>query len=85
MRSALRPELRVVLSAAALVTNQWCSCSERKPPEPGLYFVLAESADPENPLFCTAWWEDGWSLMIPAFIPAITHWMKPARPAGERP
>lgn len=63
------------------MVNQWVSIRDQLPPQSGLYFVIAESADPDKPLFCTAWYQSGWSLMIEAFIPAITHWMKPLRPS----
>jgi hypothetical protein len=75
-----------------VITNEWIPLSEKKPTKCGAYLVLAETADPDSPLFFMAWYEPegtrnppGWSLMHPNFIPSITYWMKPERPSAPAP
>ena len=70
---------------------KWRKLSDGPPPKSGPYIIHAPSADPDAPLICIAWWEDGstpplskgWSLMIDSFIPAITHWMPLPEPPKE--
>ena len=68
---------------------KWRKLSDGPPPKPGSYIIHAPSADPDLPLICVAWWEDGseyprgWSLMSETFIPAITHWMPLPKPPKE--
>ena len=68
---------------AGEVKNMWISCQERLPDEPGLYPVLAPSADPERPVRQVAWFEPhgtrnipGWQLCPSPWVDAITHWME---------
>jgi len=55
------------------------------PPEEGLYFVCAPTADRGKPLYGTAWWNvdtKSFVLHIPSILFSfqISHWLKPQNP-----
>lgn len=71
--------------------KSWISVKDRLPEKSGAYLVYAPSADPENPLIVSAWFEldedgkgnmKGWQIVGP-WAEAITHWMPLPVPPKE--
>lgn len=65
---------------------EWRDFKTDPPTDFAAIIVCAESADPDKPLICQAWYDPkfGVSNMLANFIPSITHWM-PRPPRPEKP
>jgi hypothetical protein len=66
--------------------SDWISIDDRLPAVDGPVLIHAETADENKPLIVIAWYDPGghgWSLIVPCFIPSITHWMPLPEPPEE--
>ena len=56
----------------------WILADDKMPAKEGMYFVYAESQDPDQYLNTIAWYDPKtkeWTLIPESWAEAITHWM----------